>query len=170
MGSSAARTRRLIARLAASFLVLILCGSAADAQDCRADLVRFRVPGGTVATFTVETARTAAERAHGLMNRDRLAPDAGMIFVWQAPVHARFWMKDTHIPLDMIFVDPSGIVQRVAADARPMDRTVIDGGLGIQYVVEVNAGRTRALGIHPGAQMQSPLIPASRAAWPCIAR
>lgn len=170
MGSGTARTRRLIGRLSVGLLAVLLWGGAASAQDCRADRVSFRVQGRVVADLSVEVARTEPERAYGLMNRDRLAPDAGMIFVWPEPVHARFWMKDTHIPLDMIFVDPTGVVQRVAADARPMDLTVIDGGQGIQYVVEVNAGRARALHIGPGAEMQSPLIPTSRAAWPCAAR
>lgn len=170
MGSGSARTRRLTGRLCAGLLAALLCAGAAAAQDCRADRVSFRVQGRAVATFSVEVARTEAERAYGLMNRDRLSPDAGMIFVWPEPVHARFWMKDTRIALDMIFVDPKGIVKRVAADAKPMDLTLIDGGQGIQYVVEINAGRARALDIGPGAEMQSPLIPDRLAAWPCAAR
>ena len=160
----------MIRRLFAALALLVLAAPLASAQSCRPDVIRFRIRGHEVAHFRVEIAATREQRRVGLMNRRHMAQDAGMIFQWEQPIHARFWMKDTLIPLDMIFLNDAGVVQRVAANAKPMDETVIDGGWQIQYVVEVNAGRAKAVGIGPGAQMQSALIPAARAAWPCAAR
>ena len=152
---------------AALVLALALAaGPAAAAQGCQPDEVAFRGPGGQ-ARFRVELAATERDREHGLMDRRTMADGAGMLFVYDRPVHARFWMKDTLIPLDMIFLDTAGRVLRVAADARPMDETIIDGGEGVQFVLEINGGLAARLGIAPGSQMQSPALDQGRAAWPC---
>ncbi len=152
---------------AALVLALALAaGPAAAAQGCQPDEVAFRGPGGQ-ARFRVELAATERDREHGLMDRRTMADGAGMLFVYDRPVHARFWMKDTLIPLDMIFLDPAGRVLGVAANARPMDETIIDGGEGVQFVLEINGGLAARLGIAPGSQMQSPALDQGRAAWPC---
>lgn len=146
---------------------IALCGVAfAAGADCAPGRVEFSTSSGIVA-FRVETARSEPERARGLMNRGDLAPDAGMLFVFPAPVRARFWMRDTLIPLDMIFVDSGGTVRRVKARARPMDDTIIDGGAGVRFVVEVNGGEAARHGIGPGTRMRSPEIDQSGAVWRC---
>ncbi|MBI1217626.1 MAG: DUF192 domain-containing protein [Rhodobacteraceae bacterium] len=145
-------------------LLAALAGSAL--ADCRDDQVEFRGPGGA-ARFTVDVARTEAERELGLMNRSAMPASAGMLFVFDGPTHAQFWMKDTLIPLDMIFVDPAGQVTRVKANARPEDLSIIDGGRGVEFVVEINAGLAGKLGIAPGAAMRSPEVPQAGAIWPC---
>jgi len=72
--------------------------------------------------FTVEVARTPAQQELGLMNRHALAPDAGMLFPFDPPRPASFWMRNTLIPLDMIFIRPDGSIARIAANTVPMPR------------------------------------------------
>ncbi len=135
---------------------------------CAPGEVEFAAPGGA-ARFHVEVAANAAQRAYGLMNRASLAADAGMIFIFPQPVEARFWMKDTLIPLDMIFADPAGRITRIAENAQPMDESVIDGGPGVAYVIEVNAGQAQRLGLRPGMALRGAMLDQDRAAWSCSA-
>ena len=101
------------------------------------------------------------------MFRDHMASSAGMVFVYQAPNHARFWMKNTLIPLDMIFADETGLVTVVHSDAVPQDLTPIDGGEGVMYVLEINGGLAKRIGIAAGAEMRFDLIDPSKALWSC---
>jgi hypothetical protein len=118
-------------------------------------------------SFAVEVADDAAERAQGLMFRTELAPASGMLFVYEAPRRVSFWMKNTLIPLDMIFADATGTVTRVHEGAVPGDLTPIDGGEGVQFVLEINAGLAERLGIGPGTLLRHPAIPDETAAWSC---
>ncbi|MCE6961439.1 DUF192 domain-containing protein [Cereibacter sphaeroides] len=135
--------------------------------DCRADAVEVRTPGGTAVRFSVELADTPAERAKGLMFRESLPRSAGMLFLFDAPQVASFWMRNTLIPLDMIFVSPDGTVKSVHANAVPGDLTPIRGGEGIQSVLEINGGLAGRLGIVPGSVLRHPALDPSTAAWPC---
>jgi uncharacterized membrane protein (UPF0127 family) len=128
----------------------------------RADL---RWPGGGE-SFAVEVADDGAERAQGLMFRESLDPAAGMLFVYETPRRAQFWMKNTLIPLDMIFADATGRVTRVHSRAIPGDLTPIDGGDGVAFVLEINGGLAEKLGITPGAELRHPAV-GPAAAWPC---
>jgi uncharacterized membrane protein (UPF0127 family) len=100
------------------------------------------------------------------MNRAKMAKSAGMLFVYDKPASVSFWMRNTLIPLDMIFADSAGVVQSVHANAVPLDETPIPGGNGIQYVLEINGGLAAAMGIVVGSEMQHPAI-GSTASWPC---
>ncbi len=151
-------------RYALAFAASLLAGGAHAA--CSPDRVDFRGPHGT-SQFSVEVALTPAQRERGLMDRSAMPATSGMLFVYQVPEHAYFWMKDTLIPLDMIFVDATGTVARVQANAVPQDLSIIDGGDGVAAVVEVNGGVARARGIEPGAQMRTPYLPQATALWPC---
>jgi uncharacterized protein len=108
-------------------------------------------PGGVRrATVSVEIADTEAERELGLMYRNHLAPGRGMIFVFPRAAPVKFWMRDTEIPLDMIFADASGRVTAIVAHAQPYsDKLLGPGGL-TAYVLEVNAGFAARHGIRPG--------------------
>jgi hypothetical protein len=75
-------------------------------------------------------------------------------------------MKNTLIPLDMLFVRADGTVQYVASMARPMDKTAISGGDGVLAVLEINGGLAKAIGIAPGAELRNPAFGA-QAAWAC---
>jgi uncharacterized membrane protein (UPF0127 family) len=132
---------------------------------CRADQVLLRGPGLS-ARFSVELADTDAERAQGLMFRRQMATGAGMLFVYPDPQRVAFWMRNTYLPLDMIFVDAQGVVRKVHPNAVPLDETPIWGGDGILAVLEINAGLSARLGIVPGSEMRHPAF-GSGARWPC---
>jgi uncharacterized membrane protein (UPF0127 family) len=147
-------------------LMLALCAVGSAHAACTPGSLDLRWPGGQ-AHFTVEVAADQAAREKGLMFREHMASSAGMIFVYQAPIHARFWMKNTLIPLDMIFADETGLVTVVHSDAIPQDLTPIDGGEGVMYVIEINGGLAKRIGIAAGAEMRFDLIDPSKALWSC---
>ncbi|MHC0053012.1 DUF192 domain-containing protein [Actibacterium sp. D379-3] len=118
------------------------------------------------ARFQIELADDPAERAQGLMQRDSLPASRGMLFVYPAPQRAVFWMKNTLIPLDMIFLDATGTVTHIHENARPLDVTPIDGGDDVLAVLEINGGLARRIGITEGSVLRHPALGA-RAAWPC---
>jgi len=106
--------------------------------------------------FTVEVARTEAQQAQGLMNRESLAPDRGMIFPYDPPVAASFWMKNTLIPLDMIFIRSDGTIARIEANTAPLSLDPVAAGEAVGAVLELAGGRSAELGITPGARVEWP--------------
>jgi uncharacterized protein len=136
------------------------------AAACRDDAVHLRGDWGQV-RFSVEIADTEATRAQGLMNRPSMPRMAGMLFIYDTPQRAVFWMENTLIPLDMLFLDPAGRVTHIHHEARPLDRTPIDGGDGVLLVLEINGGMARRLGIDEGSELRHPRIDPAEAAWPC---
>jgi uncharacterized membrane protein (UPF0127 family) len=143
-------------------LAILATGAAAECRDDRAT-----IQGGFgEAHFTVEVADDNAERAQGLMNVEALGTLQGMLFVYDAPQPVSFWMRNTLIPLDMIFAGADGTIAAIHENAVPMDETPIPGGDAIQFVLEVNGGLTERLGIEPGDLLQHPAIGAG-AALPC---
>jgi len=148
-------------------LALIVPELSLAAGTCADGAVDLRLTGGGQGRFNIELADDAAGRSRGLMFRDTMAQSAGMLFIYEHPQHAVFWMKNTHIPLDMIFADASGVVKNVHANAIPYDETPIDGGEGIVAVLEINGGLANRLGITPGAVLRHPALSQTTAAWPC---
>lgn len=142
----------------------LLTGMAA--AQCRPDLATIRAPSGLF-RFEVEVADDAAERASGLMHRADLPRFGGMLFLYEREEEVSFWMKNTLIPLDMIFLDATGTVRHVHAHARPGDLTPIPSQGPALAVLEVNGGLAAELGIGPGSVMRHPAFAANRAAWPC---
>lgn len=149
-------------RLACAGVVMAGTASAECLPD-RAELVW----AGGKARFTVEIADSPEERAKGLMFRDHMATGAGMLFVYERPQRVAFWMKNTLLPLDMLFMDETGRVRHIAREARPRDETQIPGGEGIRFVLEINGGLVGKLGIPEGALLVHPAVEPSRAAAPC---
>ena len=134
---------------------------------CADDTVELRGDFGA-ARFTVEVADDAQERSRGLMNRETMPTGAGMLLVYPAPQRAGFWMKNTLLPLDMIFADETGTVTKVHENAIPLEETLIDGGAGVKFVLEINGGLAGAMGIAKGTEMRHPAIEeAGVAAWGC---
>ncbi|WP_425075036.1 DUF192 domain-containing protein [Sagittula sp. S175] len=117
------------------------------------------------ARFTVDLAVTPEERNKGLMFVEKMPTSKGMLFVYERPQQVAFWMKNTLIPLDMIFADARGVVQNVHSNAIPGDLTAIPGEGMIQYVLEINGGLAAMLHITPGTELRHPLI--EEGAWPC---
>ncbi|MCP9483086.1 DUF192 domain-containing protein [Shimia sp. CNT1-13L.2] len=148
--------------------LLMVIGSMAMAAEtaCRADRIELRGDFG-LAAFRIEVAQTPDERARGLMFREYMAPGAGMLFVFERTGPVAFWMENTLIPLDMIFVDEAGTVSHIHHNAIPHDRTPIPGGDAVRYVLEINGGMARALGIDVGAELRHPAILQKAAVWPC---
>lgn len=101
-------------------------------------------------TFHVDLAVTPAQRSHGLMFRKTMADDEGMLFLYTREAPRSFWMKNTYLPLDIIFLDRHGVIVSIAADARPLDETTIPSGAPAAGVLEVLAGTSRRLGLEPG--------------------
>lgn len=100
--------------------------------------------------FTVEVARTPEEQAQGLMNRQSLAPDQGMIFPMEPPRDASFWMKNTYIPLDMIFVRADGTIARIEENTVPLSLEPVLSMEPVAAVLELAGGRASELGIRAG--------------------
>ena len=108
--------------------------------------------------FQVELAITAQDKAQGLMHRETLPDRAGMLFIYPNPQPVSFWMRNTLIPLDMIFIDDQGRVARVHHNAVPLDETPIYGGDAIKAVLEINAGLAKKYGISDTSTVMHPLI------------
>jgi uncharacterized membrane protein (UPF0127 family) len=106
--------------------------------------------------FTVEVARTPEEQGRGLMFRESLADDAGMIFPFRVPQQASFWMRNTLIPLDMIFIRQDGTIESIAANTVPRDETSVRSGEPVIAVLELRGGRAAELGIVPGDRVSWP--------------
>jgi uncharacterized protein len=143
------------------FLALILLLAAGPAE---AEPVTFDTSDLSVVTergrfvFTVEMAVNDAQRVQGLQNRMDMAPSAGMLFDFGRVQTISMWMKNTYLPLDMIFIGAGGTVVNVAADTQPQSRAIIRSARPVLAVLEVNAGTAARLGIVPGSRVFHPLF------------
>jgi uncharacterized protein len=104
--------------------------------------------------FTVEVARTPEQQATGLMHRQSLPPDRGMIFPYAPPQDIAFWMKNTLIPLDMIFVRADGTIARIADNTVPLSLDPVPSLEPVAAVLEIAGGRAAELGIRPGDKVE----------------
>jgi len=145
-------------------LSLVLTGQAAF-SECAVDKVLVSGDWGQ-ATFQVDVADDAQERAQGLMFVEQMATLSGMLFVYDQPQSVSFWMKNTLIPLDMIFAAPDGEILKIHSNAIPGDLTPIPGGDGVQVVLEINGGLAGRLGMQAGDVLQHPSFGAG-AILPC---
>jgi uncharacterized protein len=108
--------------------------------------------------FTVEVAETPAQMQQGLMFRPTMAADAGMLFDYKIPTVATMWMRNTLIPLDMLFVDAQGRVVNIRERAVPQSLDVIAAAAPVRAVIELNGGTAARLGIAPGDRVQHPIF------------
>ena len=106
--------------------------------------------------FTVEVARTPGQHSQGLMFRRRLAAGAGMLFVYRRSKPVAMWMQNTFIPLDMLFIGPSGRIVHIVERTVPMSTETIESRKPVSSVLELNAGTVSRLGIRPGDVVTSP--------------
>ena len=109
--------------------------------------------GRELCRFKVELAVTPEEQSRGLMFRKDLRPDSGMLFVNNNDAMRSFWMKNTYIPLDILFINSRNEVKHVHYGAKPFDETAIHSQYPVQYVLEVNAGRVKKCKIRQGSKM-----------------
>jgi uncharacterized membrane protein (UPF0127 family) len=127
------------------------------------------VTAGGPHRFTVEIADTPQTRAQGLMFRKSLPADAGMLFDFERPQRVAFWMKNTLIPLDMLFVDARGRILGVHADAAPLSLASIESPAPVRAVIEIAGGTAARLGIKPGARVLYPIFGNARRSKPADA-
>ena len=106
--------------------------------------------GGSASKFEVEVASAPADREQGLMFRKSLGANAGMLFLYPDEAPVAFWMKNTLIPLDMLFLKADGSIAHIAHNAVPLDETPIESGAPVKAVLEVKGGTAAALGIKEG--------------------
>jgi hypothetical protein len=109
-------------------------------------------------SFKVEVAADDVSRERGLMHRTHLAPGAGMLFDFQKNVMTAFWMKDTPLPLDILFVRADGTISTIAANAVPLSTAEIISAEPIRAALEINGGMSRKLGIAPGDHVRASIF------------
>lgn len=159
-------TRTLRAVLSGIGGLLVLASGGAAEEVCTPRVADLRTGTGDI-RFQVEVMDDEGERALGLMHRESLPRFSGMLFVYPQQGPVAFWMRNTLIPLDMLFFDDAGRLARVHANATPLDETPIFGGNNIRYVLEINGGMAADLGIGPGTELRHPSVTQGSAVWPC---
>lgn len=137
--------------------VLVCGGLWLTAPACGADDTRTLTVNGH--TLTVELADAPDERVRGLMYRDTLGADAGMLFVYDDLAERRFWMKDTRIPLSIAYLDADARIVKIA-DLQPLDETGVPSGRPARYALEVNQGWFAKNGVTEGAIVEGVKPPA----------
>lgn len=138
--------------------------SPALSAPCASDLIEIQTDAGTAA-FEVEVADDAESRALGLMFREEMAADAGMVFVYPQAEEVAFWMKNTPLPLDIIFITRRGVICSIAEATTPYSTKNIPSRCAAQVVLEVNAGQAAARGVKRGAVARHPAI--QDPVWAC---
>lgn len=132
-------------------LVMMLAAPAAALETFELDDLVVETTDGQRHAFKIELALSPEQQSQGLMFRPRIDADAGMLFVHPQPRILTMWMKNTLIPLDMIFISRDGRVLAVAEETTPRSLAVISSGVPAKAVLEVAGGTARRLGITPGA-------------------
>ena len=139
--------------------VLFLIGVRSIAEsNCKYEQISIYYQTQLQAKFCVELAVNNEERQRGLMFRKGIELSNGMLFVYDRPQSVSFWMKNTSIPLDIIFADEAGVITKIFENARPFSTTSIFGGYDVQYVLEINAGLTKLLGIKIGGLIKHSIV------------
>ena len=105
--------------------------------------------------FTVEIANDPRSREIGLMNRHEMAADHGMLFEFPSREPVTFWMKDTYLPLDMVFIDRDGSVRRVVENAKPLSEDFIPSQSPVVGVLELKGGEAAKIGLKPGDKVKA---------------
>lgn len=164
MGNGA-QTRRLI-RMAAIFAAALAIWSSAAQAACRQKSVDIRGSWGQ-ARFSVEIADTGRTRMRGLMHRQSLRSSAGMLFIYDSPSRQTFWMKNTLIPLDIIFVGSNGVVKNIHHRAQPHDQSLLPSKGEVIMVLEISGGLAKRMGISAGSELRHPRLDQRLAVWPC---
>ena len=108
--------------------------------------------------FEVELALNDAERSRGLMYREKLGPYDGMLFDFYQDAPVSFWMKNTLIPLDMLFIAADGTIKHIHANAVPLSTDPIPSEFPVRAVLEINGGSAKLLGIKPGDKVKHPIF------------
>lgn len=144
--------RALLAAGLSLFLLVGCAATAAGAKPLPRATLSIDTAKGPV-RFDVEIAGDQSSQELGLMYRTHLKSNAGMLFDFHHPMMVKFWMKNTVLPLDLIFIRSNGTISTIHANAVPYSTAVIPSAEPVRAVLEINGGRARALGIVPGARV-----------------
>lgn len=139
--------------LLACLCFVIISGIYFHSPELDSQKLRILTPKAEV-IYLVETAQTPAQQKKGLMYRKSLPADQGMLFDFHQKRLVGMWMKNTYIPLDMLFVDENGIIRHIHQNARPLDETIITSKVPVQYVIELNAGQVKENQIQIGNKVR----------------
>ena len=142
---------------ALAFVVFLAASASVAARSAELDSLEIVTATGRH-VFQVEIANNDATREHGLMDRRYMAVDHGMLFEFDREAPVSFWMKNTYIPLDMIFIAPSGVVTNIAANAEPLSERVIPSGGPCVAVLELNGGTAASIGLKVGDKVRHPFF------------
>jgi hypothetical protein len=140
-----------------SFVVLALWVSVGPTRPAGQQTIEIATKSG-VHSFAVEIADNEAEREKGLMYRKELPAGRGMLFDFHRDQEVSFWMQNTYISLDMIFIRGDGQILRIAENTEPLSTRLIPSGGPVRAVLEVIGGTSRKLGIAPGDRVASPIF------------
>jgi uncharacterized membrane protein (UPF0127 family) len=146
--SSPVRAIIALALLGLSFLLVAVGTGSLRAETATEPLVIVTAKGPV--TFAVEVMRTDEDRAKGLMFRRYMPEDRGMLFDFKEPQPVSMWMKNTYIPLDMVFIRKNGTIARIAEDTEPLSTRTIASGEEVLAVLELNGGAAQKAGIKAG--------------------
>ncbi|WP_347138520.1 DUF192 domain-containing protein [Paracoccus sp. SSK6] len=160
------------AALAALLLWSGVLEAAASDVACSPGSVVFQT-GRDPVTVRVEIADDEAERAQGLMFRRKLDRGTGMLFIYDSPRAVGFWMRNTYVPLDLVFLDRTGVIRHIHRNAVPLDETPLPGAAPGDprperlMVLEIGGGEADRLGLAVGQPMAHPRLQQDLAALPC---
>lgn len=149
--------RPSISAAAVALVCAFAAGAGLPAQALPISSIVIDTPHGP-ARFKVEVAADDASRDNGLMYRKHLSRDAGMWFDFHRDLFVAFWMKNTPLPLDMIFIRSDGTISSVAPNAVPYSTSEIQSQEPIRAVLEINGGEAAALGIAPGERVHAAML------------
>jgi len=141
----------------ASLFGLSACAEEAGSPSADVSTLTLETSSGSH-VFAVELADTDETRQRGLMFRDHLAADAGMLFDFETPRIINMWMRNTPLPLDMIFISTAGRVAHIAENTVPFSEAIISSRYEVLSVLEVNAGTARRIGLRTGDQVAHPIF------------
>jgi uncharacterized membrane protein (UPF0127 family) len=108
--------------------------------------------------FTVEVARSHEQRARGLMFRSQLDADRGMLFDFGREAEVNMWMRNTLLPLDMLFIDGAGVIRKIEANTKPLSLDTISSEQPVTAVLELNAGAAKVFGVEEGDVVVHPIF------------
>jgi uncharacterized protein len=144
---------------AAAFVLVLLTGCSPGGGKGHLPVARITVETQSgPAAFQVEVASDDKARERGLMFRTSLAPDAGMLFDFRGEGYRNFWMKNTPLSLDIVFIRADGTISTIAANTMPYSEAPIPSSEPVQAVLEINGGRAAELGIAPGAKVHAAIF------------
>lgn len=155
---------RILSRFVLCFSVFLAAapGGAAALEQFQRSSLTVETAAGQRFRFDVEIAQSPAQQAQGLMFREKMEPDAGMLFVYDQPQPSSFWMKNTLIPLDMLFVGADGRIVNIHERAVPHSTDAIRSAKPVKAILELNGGMSARLGIRAGDRVVHPLIAGGR--------